>query len=153
MNVMRKPRTDYLQQHAAQMGVIGKTGQERLANAQVQLSGLGRIGHQVAMNLAASGVRYISANDPQSIEPENFGAFVFSRRPDLGTKKAFALERFFHGRPDFIFEPIIAPTESPNVDAYIARSDLVISCANTVNARLAAERKAITYGKTVMQVA
>src|SRR2546422_1487928 len=153
MKRIRKTSDEYLQHHATQVAVIGEQGQQRLAEARVHVSGLGRVGHQVVLLLAAAGVGIVPANDPQSMEPENFGAFVFARRPDRGREKAFVLERFFDGRPDFLFEPVVARTESAEVDPYIARSDLVISCANTVSGRLAAEAKAIRYGKTVMQVA
>ena len=153
MKRIRKTSDEYLQHYATQVAVIGEQGQQRLAEARVHVSGLGRVGHQVVLLLAAAGVGIVPANDPQSMEPENFGAFVFARRPDRGREKAFVLERFFDGRPDFLFEPVVARTESAEVDPYIARSDLVISCANTVSGRLAAEAKAIRYGKPVMQVA
>src|SRR5207245_86043 len=63
------------------------------------------------------------------------------------------LSKYFQGRTDFSFEPLVAPAESKRVDPYIERAQLVISCANTVEGRLAAERKAIRYRKPVIQVA
>jgi len=150
--MVSKQPNEYLHHYAAQVAVLGPNGQELLLASHVHISGLGRIGHQVAMNAVAAGIGLVSANDPQVMEPENFGAFAFARPSDLGREKAFVLERFFHGRPDFIFEPIVAPTESEEVDSYIARSDLVISCANTVSARLVAEAKAIRSKKPIIQV-
>ena len=139
--------------HAAQLPVIGREGQEKLRKAHIHISGTGRIGTWIAIDLAAAGAVHLSANDPQILEPENIGSFVFARLPDLGKQKVYVLEAFFHGRPDLVFEAVWAPTESRRVDPYIERCDLVISCANTIEGRLAAERKAIRYTKPVMQVA
>src|SRR5439155_15616176 len=133
--------------------VIGREGQEKLRKAHSHISGTGRIGTWIAINLAAAGAVRLSANDPEILEPENIGSFVFARLPDLGKQKVYVLEAFFHGRPDLVFEAVWAPTESRRVDPYIERCDLVISCANTIEGRLAAERKAIRYTKPVMQVA
>ncbi len=139
--------------HAAQLPVLGESGQACLAGASVHISGLGRIGTGVALNLAAAGVGSISGNDPQMEEAENIGPFLFCRPKDLGRPKVFVLEEFLHGRPGLIFEPLAEMTESDLVDPYIAQSDLVISCANTLSARLSAESKAIRMGKPVVQVA
>src|SRR5207249_2384758 len=107
----------------------------------------------VTIHLASAGVGHLSANDPQNVEPENLGAWAFARSPDLGEEKVYVLARFFAGRRQFVFDPLVATTESPKVDPYIQRAQLVISCANTVEGRVAAERKAIQYRKPVLQVA
>ncbi|MBZ5565098.1 MAG: ThiF family adenylyltransferase [Acidobacteriia bacterium] len=143
----------YFACHAAQLPALTRNGQKRLRHARVHISGTGRIGGSLAIRLAEAGVGRVSANDPQKIEQENFGAWAFVRRPDLGKEKVNVLASFFAGRPHFLYEPLIAPTESRQVDSHIQRADLVISCANTVEARLAAERKAIHYRKPILQVA
>src|SRR5438552_1144603 len=143
----------YSARRAAQLPVLSEKGQERLSRARVHISGTGRIGSSVAIHLAGAGVRRISANDPQKVEAENLGHCAFARPPDLGEEKVYVLAKFFDGRPQFVFAPLVAPAESPKVDPYIRRARLLISCANTVEGRLAAERKAITYGKPVIQVA
>jgi len=145
--------TRYLSIHAAQLPVLGRHGQERVRRACVHISGLGRIGGSIALVLHQAGIGHVLGNEPQRVERENFGSWAFLRPPDLGKEKALVLERFFDGRPHFVFEPLVAPTESREVDPYIKRAHLVISCANTVRGRLAAERKAIHYRKPVMQVA
>ncbi len=107
----------------------------------------------MALGLAAAGVGKISANDPQLLEAENIGPTVYTRSTDIGREKVFALEQFFHGRPDLEFLPVPVPTESSEVDKYFEQSQLVLSCANSVSARMVANDKAIKYGKPVMQVA
>ncbi len=143
----------YLSSHAAQLPVLGKHGQDRVRRVCVHISGLGRIGGSIAVDLHQAGIGHVLGNDLQKLQRENSAQWAFLRPHDVGREKAFVLERFFAGRPDFIFEPLVAPTESREVDPYIKRAHLVISCANTVQGRLAAERKAIHYRKPVMQAA
>lgn len=144
---------EYYASHAAQLPALGTRGQRRLRASRVHIAGTGRIGSAVAVCLAQAGIGHVSANDPQEIEPENFGASAFVRAPDLGRPKVVALAQFFAGRPHFLFEPLVAPTESTKVDSCVQRAQMVVSCANSVGGRLAAERKAIRYRKPVMQVA
>jgi molybdopterin-synthase adenylyltransferase len=152
-----KPNPDvpdpYLVRYAGQIPVLGEQGQERLAQASYHVSGAGRVGSNVVINLVELGARHISVNDPQSIEEDNLGAFVFTRSTDKGKPKVYVLEKFLHGRDDLLLDPVCATTESPAADPYIQHADIVFSCANTVAGRLAAESKAIRYGKAVIQVA
>src|SRR5439155_2741880 len=137
----------------AQLPILSEKGQERLGHAHIHIAGAGRIGSSLAIHLAGAGVGYVSANDPQNVELENLGAWAFARPPDLGKEKVMILSKYFQGRTDFSFEPLVEPAESKRVDPYIERAQLVISCANTVEGRLAAEREAIRYGKPAIQVA
>jgi len=139
--------------YSSQLPVLGRAGQNRLRSASIHVSATGRLGMQVIFASAAAGVGRISSNDPQVIEDENFGSFIFCRRPDIGRQKTLVLARFLDGIPGLEFDGLGIGTESNAVDPLIARSDLVVSCANTLSGRLAAERKAIQYGKPVLQVA
>lgn len=152
MNASNNTTMDEPAYHAAQIPVIGVSGLEKLRSSRCHVSGTGRIGTAVIMNLLATGLPHISANDPQVVESENIGQFVFARIPDVGKPKVQVLERFLDGRSDFVFEPVVSVTESDAVDQYFMRADLIISCANSLRARLAAERKAIELHKPVMQV-
>jgi molybdopterin/thiamine biosynthesis adenylyltransferase len=143
----------YLPLYAGQLPVLKRDGQERLHQAYLHISGTGRIGSSLAINLAGAGVGHISANDPQVVEPESLGSWAFMRPQDLGKEKVFVLWKYLRGRRHFSFKPLVDAAESKRIDPYIRRAQLVISCANTVQGRLAAEQKAIRYRKPVMQVA
>ena len=144
---------DHLSYHAAQLPVLGKRGQERLHHACVHICGVGRIGGHVVTGLAEAGLGRISADDFQRVAAENIGPWAFAMTPDLGKEKVVVLARFLEGRPDLVYVPLVEPVESRKVDPYIRQADLMISCANTVEGRLTAERKAIRYRRPVMQVA
>src|SRR5437016_245267 len=88
----------YLSRYAAQLPVICRSGQQKLRRAHVHISGTGRIGSIVVLAMASAGLRFISANDPQEMEPENLGAFPLCRLNDLGERKVAVLERVVCGR-------------------------------------------------------
>jgi adenylyltransferase/sulfurtransferase len=142
-----------LLRYGPQLAVLGRKGQEKLRGTRVHVSGTGRIGTAVVLALAAEGIGAISVNDPQRIEPENVGACIFVGSGDLGKQKVAVLRRTLRRRQDLAFETLAARTESRAVDSWICRSDLIVSCANTLEARFAAERKAIRYRKPILQVA
>jgi len=126
-------------------------GDVRLADARVHIGGTGRVGTAIALALQTAGVGHMSCNDPQICEEEQLGCFTFYRRGDVGQPKVHVLERFFDGRHGFIFEPVVAPNESPKVRPYLERADVIVSCANRLSARLYLEHAAITLKKPSVQ--
>jgi molybdopterin/thiamine biosynthesis adenylyltransferase len=120
-------------------------------DTHVHIGGAGRVGTAVALTLHTAGIRHISCNDPQMFEEEQFGCMVFSRRSDLGCPKVHVLERFFDGRPGIIFEPLVAPNESPKVRPLLEKADVIVSAANKLSARLYLEHAAIALRKPVVQ--
>jgi molybdopterin/thiamine biosynthesis adenylyltransferase len=141
----------YEEVFAAQLPVLGAAGEERLRKARVHLVGAGRVGSTLTQHLAAAGVGALSSNDHQQVEPDNLNSLAFSCA-DIGTKKVKALSRRLAPRDHSEFLWIALPVEADEVDPYIDASDLVICCANTVTGRVAAEQKAVRYGKPAMQV-
>jgi molybdopterin/thiamine biosynthesis adenylyltransferase len=133
---------EYFASHAAQLPVLGSEGQEWLRQASVHVSGAGRIGTSIVMGLRAAGIGHLSANDRQVMEGENMGASIFAKPSDLGKAKVLVLKEFLEAWPDLRFDALVAPTESSEVDPFIQSADLVISCANTVSGRLAADSPA-----------
>ena len=124
---------------------------DRLAEAHVHVGGAGRIGTAVVLALHAAGVGRISCNDPQLFEEEQLHVQSFARRSDLGRPKVFVLERFLDARPNLVFEPIHARNESPRVGPYLKNAQLIVSCANRIDARLHLERAAVRLNKPCIQ--
>ena len=141
----------YDEAYAAQLPVVGAGGQERLRQARVHVVGVGRVGSSLTQCLAGAGVGALSSNDHQAVEPDNLNSFGFSSA-DIGSKKVKAVSRRLALRDHSRFRWIALPVEADEVDPYIEASDLVICCANTVTGRIAAEQKAVRYGKPTMQV-
>lgn len=122
-----------------------------LRGARVHIGGMGRIGTTVALALHEAGVGEISGNDPQKFEEEQLQVCGFSRRSDLGRPKVHVLERYFAGRPNFVFTPVVGANQSPAVKPYIERADVIVSCANQLHARLCLERMGVRLGKPIIQ--
>jgi len=112
---------------------------------------VGRIGTNIALALHAAGVGEISCNDPQNFEEEQLTVCVFSRQSDIGRPKVHVLERFLDGRPNLTFTPIVAVNQSPKVRPYLERANVLVSCANDLDARLYLERMAIKLKKPCVQ--
>jgi len=142
----------YDEAYSAHLPVLGAEGQERLHQARVHVVGAGRVGSTLTQHLAAAGVGALSCNDHQVVEPDNLNSLAFSSA-DIGTKKVKVVSRQLALREHSRFCWIALPVEAEEVDPYIAGSDLVICCANTVTGRVAAEQKTVRYGKPSMQVA
>ena len=123
----------------------------QLAKTRVHIGGAGRIGTAVALALHSAGIGEISCNDPQKFDVEQLDHCPFSRRSDVGRPKVYVLERFFEGRVGFAFLPFVGPNESPDLEPYLKRADLIISCANSLPARLHLERAAVRLGKPCLQ--
>jgi len=142
----------YDEAYAAHLPVLGAVGQERLRRARVHVVGAGRVGSTLTQHLASAGIGALSSNDPQAVEPDNLNSLAFSRA-DVGTKKVKAVSRRLASREHSRFRWIALPVEADEVDAYIEAADLVICCANTASGRISAEKKAVLYGRPIMQLA
>src|SRR5581483_660741 len=125
----------------------------RLAAARVHIGGLGRIGSNIALALHAAGIADISCNDPQLFEAEQLPSAVYARRSDFGRPKVQVLERFLAGRENITVFPVCAANESSEVRPYLERADLIVSCANQLDARLYLERAAVEMSKPIVQAA
>jgi molybdopterin/thiamine biosynthesis adenylyltransferase len=149
----RQEMKDYLALYAGQLPAIGSEGQLKLAETAVHVSGVGHIGSMLLFNAVNAGVLRLSANDPQVVEQENVGHLIYARKCDIGKPKVYAMEEFLHGRPLLQFGGIYAPNEAEEVDRQYRETDWIFSAANSVEARLRAERAGVVYGIPVMQVA
>jgi molybdopterin/thiamine biosynthesis adenylyltransferase len=124
---------------------------DQLHRARVHIGGTGRVGTGIVLGLHAAGVGEISFNDPQNFEEEQLDACVFSRRSDIGRPKVHVLARFLEGRLRSVFVPIVATNQSPELAPYLERADLIVSCANQLEARLHLEREAVRLRKPCIQ--
>jgi molybdopterin/thiamine biosynthesis adenylyltransferase len=151
MTCINNTTIPYEEAYAAHHPVLGAEGQERLHQARVHVVGAGRVGSTLTQHLAGAGVGELSSNDHQVVGPDNLNSLAFSSS-DVGTKKVKVVSRRLALREHSRFRWIALPIEADEVDPYIAASDLVICCANTVTGRVCTEQKAFRYGKTTMHV-
>src|SRR5581483_3500619 len=122
-----------------------------LLKARVHVGGVGRIGSEVIVALKAAGLGSVSCNDHQRFEQEQLSTSLIGQSSDIGRPKVHVLERFLAGGGDFLIESLVLPNEAEQVQPYVKRADLVISCANSLPARLHLQRLATEFGKPCIQ--
>ncbi len=106
--------------------------QARLKRARVTVLGLGGLGSNVLMGLAAIGIGFLRGVDFDRVEMGNLNRQVLYDVADVGIPKALAaagqLGRF---NPDVIFEPVQKKIESQrDIVDLIQDTDLVAFCAD-----------------------
>ena len=143
-------RPAYLDLFRAQLGVVGRGGQKRLRNAQVHVSGTGGLGSQILMNLAAVGIGHLTANDPQTLEADNFNRVATASASDIGKPKVKLLKGALKERPYLTFLGVMAGNEDSAVSPFYQTADAIVCCSNTIKSRIAAAAAAIRHSKPII---
>ncbi len=107
--------------------------QARLKRARVAVLGLGGLGSNVVMGLAAAGVGFIRGVDGDTVELGNLNRQVLYDFADIGQPKVAAaaaqMQRF---NPDVQFEPVQRFLDGPEQIAELIRDvDVVAMCADS----------------------
>ncbi len=106
--------------------------QARLKRAHVTILGLGGLGCNVALGLAAAGVGYIRGVDFDVVELSNLNRQTLYDMDDLGQPKArAAAEQIRRFNPEIHFEPIECRIEGVEQLAELVEdADLMVQCAD-----------------------
>lgn len=106
--------------------------QAKLKQARVAVLGLGGLGSNVLLGLAAIGVGSLRGVDGDQVELGNLNRQVLYEVNDLGKPKAFAAaEQLARFNPNVQFEPVQQTiTSSQQLGALIEGVDLVVFCAD-----------------------
>ena len=106
---------------------------ESLAAVNAQVIGVGAIGRQVALQLAALGICRLQLIDFDTVEPTNVTTQGYFGQTDLGLPKVVATERLIHQiDPDI---HVIAVKDRYRPSHGVA--DAVFCCVDTISARQA----------------
>lgn len=120
----------------------------KVADARVIVAGCGALGNEVAKNLALVGWGTIILVDFDDIEESNLSRSVFFRQNDCGLPKATTLARaVMELNPDCRAIGLAGDISEVVSEGMVARSDLLIGCVDTVQARLVANRLAGNAGR------
>lgn len=106
--------------------------QARLKRARVTILGLGGLGCNVALGLAAAGVGYIRGVDFDAVELGNLNRQTLYDMDDLGQPKArAAAEQIHRFNPEIHFEPVECRIEGVDkLTEIVERTDLMVQCAD-----------------------
>lgn len=123
----------------------------RLSKQTVHVSGTGRIGSALIVRLLEAGIGLVTCNDPQIVDEETLACWPLAHPSDMGRPKVQVLERFVHDRFPGSAVGLMAPNQSPAVEPYLERADLLVSCANRFDARMHITHSGIRMNKVVLQ--
>jgi molybdopterin-synthase adenylyltransferase len=112
--------------------------QNRLAKATAVILGVGALGNEVARLLAMAGVGHLMLCDPDVVSESNLSRTVLFRAADIGYPKVDAAARGLADlAPGITVETVVAPHVSGVGLARLRDADLVISCLDSMAARVA----------------
>src|SRR5215469_16362104 len=117
---------------------IGREGQERLLASRVAILGCGALGTVLANNLARAGVGHLIIADRDYIEANNLQRQVLFDEDDLASnlpKAAAAAQRLRRINSDIAIEPLIEDINADNIEAIVARADLVLDGTDNFETR------------------
>ncbi len=150
--------SDYFWRYSRQIALadVGIEGQEKLKNSRVAIIGLGGLGSQVAMSLAASGVGHMRLVDFDVVStPDLHRQLIYSER-DVGYAKAeAAANRISSMNRDVSVEPRCEYVSEENARDLAGDVDLVIDCTDSFQAKYAVNRvcaklkKPLVFGSAI----
>jgi adenylyltransferase/sulfurtransferase len=135
---------------SGQLPVIGVEGQLKLKSARIAIKGAGRLGSTLVSMLACTGVSEVVVNDYQFVTRDTLNGSILLHESHMGTPKVLALERAVQHRSHFLLRPAVNPAE---FDRACKEATLIVAAANSIRGRKCAARKAIRYGKPLVDVA
>lgn len=112
--------------------------QDRLATATAVVLGVGAIGNEAARLLAMAGIGRLVLCDPDVVAESNLSRTVLFRAADIGELKVDAAARALLGlAPGTAVETVAAPHVNGVGLGTLRDADLVLSCLDSLHARLA----------------
>jgi molybdopterin-synthase adenylyltransferase len=121
----------------ARQRLIPGWDQDRLAASTVVIVGVGALGNEIAKNMALAGVGRLVLCDPDVVSPSNLSRTVLFRAADVGKPKAAAAAAALLSlAPDVTTDPRERDLVSGVGLGELADADLVVSCVDTIRARL-----------------
>ena len=125
---------DYSRQVA--LPEVGATGQAKLHAASVLVVGAGGLGVPVLQYLAAAGVGRIAVMDDDVVESSNLHRQPLYEVADIGRHKAEAAAGRLAGiNRELRCEAIVERAGPDNLDALVARHDLVVECSDNLRTK------------------
>jgi molybdopterin/thiamine biosynthesis adenylyltransferase len=119
-------------------GGIAGWDQGRIAKSTAVIVGVGAIGNEVSRLLAMAGIGRLVLCDPDVVAESNLSRTVLFRSADIGDLKVEAASRALASlAPGTEVEPVAAPHLSGVGLAGLRNADLVLSCVDTIAARVA----------------
>ncbi|MEM0120263.1 MAG: HesA/MoeB/ThiF family protein [Thermoprotei archaeon] len=141
---------DYFWRYSRQMVLedVGVEGQDKLRGSRVAIVGLGGLGSQVAMSLAAMGVGYLRLIDFDLVSTPDLHRQLLYTEDDVGYCKAEAAARRLKSmNSSILVEPRCEYFSQENAQSLAGDVDLVVDCTDSFQAKYAVNRVCAMLGK------
>lgn len=135
--------------HAA-LGLIGPAGQGKISKSSVLVLGCGSIGSAQAMLLARAGAGRLILADRDVVQLNNLPTQILYDESDVrerAPKAEAAARRLRAVNPEIKIEAVQANVDAANVEALVARADLVMDGADNFETRFLLNDAAVKAGK------
>ena len=130
---------------------IGIEGQERFLAARALVIGAGGLGSPAALYLAAAGVGTLALADGDTVDLTNLQRQILHTEASVGRPKAEsgrdALQRL---NPETRVEVIARRLEGADLEAEVAKADVVLDCCDNFATRHAVNRACVKLGKPLV---
>lgn len=137
-----KPKADYSRQTV--LKEIGETGQRKLKESRVLVVGAGGLGCPVLAHLAGAGIGHIGIIEHDRLEASNLHRQFLYSPGQLGEPKAeLAAEWLRQYNPEISIECHDARFQALEIEALLARYDIIVECTDCMDTKLLANRAAI----------
>lgn len=130
---------------------IGIEGQERFLAARALVIGAGGLGSPAALYLAAAGVGTLALADGDTVDLTNLQRQILHTEASVGRPKAEsgrdALQRL---NPETRVEVIARRLEGADLEAEVAKADVVLDCCDNFATRHAVNRACVKLSKPLV---
>ncbi|MBP8922453.1 MAG: ThiF family adenylyltransferase, partial [Thauera sp.] len=130
---------------------IDVEGQQALLDARALIIGAGGLGSPAAMYLAAAGVGTIAIADDDTVDLTNLQRQIMHSADMVGLPKVASARATLHRlNPQARIEPIQRRLGGQELDAEVARADVVLDCSDNFATRHAINRACVRHRKPLV---
>ncbi len=138
-----------LERYVRQLSIpeIGESGQKKLLASSALVVGCGGLGSVLLYCLCGMGVGRIGFCDGDVVSLSNLNRQFLHAPRDIGRLKTeSAFEKLSAFAPELTLEPMPFPLTEDNAHSIVSRYDVVLLAADTLDARLTANRACVDSG-------
>jgi adenylyltransferase/sulfurtransferase len=126
-------------------------GQRKLLNSRVLVVGVGGLGSPVALYLAGAGVGCLTLVDPDQVDLSNLQRQILHDSEAIGLPKVeSARRRLLALNPEVEVQAIASRLEGKDLEAAVARADVVIDGSDNFSTRFALNIACVRVGRPLI---
>lgn len=133
---------------------FGEQGQEKLKGATALVSRCGGLGGPLCYHLASAGIGRLIIAHAGNVKPSDLNRQILMTHDWLGKPRVeCAKRRLLELNPRMEIEAVPENINEGNVDALVAKADIVFDCAPLFPERFALNRACVEQGKPMIEAA